>query len=331
MIKRNQKKYILSKVDDYNIFRHYFGPFNVGDIYHSVFRTDRNKSTGFYMSKGGRLIYNDFATGDKLNCFDFVAKKFQLSEEEAYDKIMFDFGIKGDNPHPVHLVELSKVDLEKKEKLIQVRPDSWDERSLFFWNDYCITEKELIENSVYFVKDLYINGTLINNRENKLRYAYLLDDQDKSYVKIYAPFDNDLKWISSIPNNKPFGLNELPKKSNILIITKSQKDRIIWKKYFTDVIATQNESRFALTDEDIFWMQDNYEYIYLNFDPDAAGQKAALQFRDEFGFKLITTPEKTYLEGIKDVADMVKAGGLKAFEEFLIYKKLLNGKRTFKI
>ena len=324
LTKKISKEDILSKVDDYNIFTKYFGEFIVGEgIYKSKFREDKNPSTGFYLSKTNKLIYNDLSTGEKLDCFGFVAKLYNCSFPEAVQRIAFDFGLTDAEVPKVELKQWNPEDAVKKEKVIWIKADKWTVINLDFWKDFHITERELVENDVYPVKELHVDDKVIPNYHKKLRYAYLLKDVDKSYMKVYSPYENDFKWVSSIPNAKPFGLRELPKKSKTLIITKGQKDRIIWKKYFTDVIALQHESLAALPEEIIWQLQGDYDNIWINCDADEAGCKAMKDF-EVYGFKPITVPDKIYkAEGIKDFSDMVKAKGLELFEKYLKFKNLL--------
>jgi hypothetical protein len=85
-------QFVLSRVSDAQIFSHYYGKFELGKVYPSVFRKDRSPSTGFYVGKTGKLIYNDIATSEKLDCFAFVAKLQNISYGEAIRRVAADFG-----------------------------------------------------------------------------------------------------------------------------------------------------------------------------------------------------------------------------------------------
>lgn len=84
--------FVLSKISDASIFYHYFGEFSLTGRYPSKFRKDRNPSTGFYISKKGRITYNDFTNSEKMDCFAFVAKLHNISYGEAVRKIAAEWG-----------------------------------------------------------------------------------------------------------------------------------------------------------------------------------------------------------------------------------------------
>lgn len=316
--------YILSQVDEASIFSAYFGEFELGSVYPSVFRKDDNPSTGFYISSSGKLIYNDLATSEKLDCFSFVSKKFNLSYGKALLKIACDFGlIKCDGVVPFSLSDLSKSRLVsekvRKSTVIKIVPDKWSPAYLKFWHEFFISETELEENKVYPVKKLIINDTTIPNFSKNVRYALTLNHEGEVFKKIYNPYaeNKKFKWISNIPIYLPFGFDSLPYISESLVITKSQKDRIIFKKYFSDVIGLQNESPASLREKTIAYLKNRYKKIYINCDLDKAGQDAVEYFKNQ-GFIPMMLPDLVYEKyDIKDVSDFVKRFGIKRFEDFL--------------
>lgn len=318
---------VLSKVDEATIFGYYFGPFSLRKSYHSVFRPDSNPSTGFYINKNGKLIYNDLMTSEKLDCFAFVAKLHNINYFEAVQKVACDFGIEDCNTEPINIEKL-KTMLElseevKKETEIEIQYSKWDYAALQYWNDYYITEKELDENNVYNVSKLRINGTFIPNLKANLRFAFIINYNGKVYKKIYEPHaERENKWLSNVPLYLPFGYGDLSFATNSLIITKGQKDRIIFKKYFKDVLALQNESQSSLRDVTLEFLKKKYENIYLFFDIDKAGLENAEKY-EEKGLIPIYLPSSVLKHGVKDSSDFVKHYGLKKFERFLSYNKLI--------
>lgn len=323
-------EYILSQVDEATIFSHYFGSFSLGKTYNSVFREDNNPSTGFYISESGKLIYNDIATSEKLDCFAFVAKKFNLTYGKAILKVACDFGIIPCEGIKVISAEEIKKNISlsediKKETDIKIQADKWTPVYLKFWEQYYISQKELEDNKVYPVKKLFINDILIPNFSQNVRYAYIEEYQGKIYKKIYNPYakNKKFKWITNIPIYMPFGINNLPYLSNTLVITKAQKDRIILKKYFTDVIALQNESPSSLRHTTIDYLNRKYKRILINTDLDNAG-KEALEYYEAYGFEPLMLPDIIYdKHNIKDISDFVKHFGIQRFESFLKYKQLI--------
>lgn len=116
-----------------------------------------------------------------------------------------------------------------------------------------------------------------------------------------------------------------------LIVTKSLKDYIILKKFFTEVIYVQNESKSALNKKTIKALQKCYSTIYVWFDTDRAGLSAMWWYRKHYNFtpvffrntKLSIWQNLTKNKQISDPADFVKTYGITNFEKWLKINKLL--------
>lgn len=319
--------YILKQISDSSVFLYYFGRFELGKAYNSFFRTDRNPSTTFYMSQSGALLYHDFSTGESLNCFKFVMKLYNCNFNDALKQIAADFGLINAQTSKVsrRLLEDAK-ELEnsvKSETLIQFIPDKWNSHNLKFWRLYEITQEELEENEVYPVKHLILNKIIVKNLSGASRYAYPLKWEGGEGVKIYSPHETNMKWLSSIPLSRPFGIDKLPYESNVVIISKGVKDAILLKRLFSDVIVTQNESEASLTKETIELLTRKYDQRIIIWDADIAGVNACSKFNKK-GFGYFNTPKEDYIKyGIKDCADFVKYFGMAALEDLLKLKNLL--------
>ena len=81
------KEELLHYVTEEQVFRHYFGDFQLKRTYSSPFRIDRDPSFGFYYGTFGELKCNDIVKQEKLDFIAFVAKKYGISYSEAIRKI----------------------------------------------------------------------------------------------------------------------------------------------------------------------------------------------------------------------------------------------------
>lgn len=330
--------WILSRISDSQIFFFYHGRFKLGNSTKSTLRIETRPSVTFFVGNRGKIIYYDFKTGEGLDCFAYVQKAFNLNFDKALQKIASDFGLVSSNTiEHVNKIERAlkegaNLDKETKvETLIQFTRKEWDEKSLEFWRLYEITEDELVRESVFPVDRLFINKQEIHNPTGTPRYAKVenytpdLNDPDATTdgVKIYSPYDPNMKWLSSIPLNVPFGLDTLDYESNLLVITKSFKDMIVLKKLFSSVIATQNESEAALPDLLVTVFDRMFDKKIIIFDNDETGVTNSKKFNDK-GFGYFNIPNKERLKyGIKDPSDYVRYYGLAALEDLFIEKNLL--------
>src|SRR5687768_3791 len=125
------KETILSKIDDYNIYRFYLGyDFDFKKKFKSPFRStgvDNTPNLCFFPGENGRILFKDFANskGRGGDCFKFVQELFNLDYNEALIKIDKDFGLGIKTPvSPVFKIQLvEKPDsIHKQSKLIQIEP-----------------------------------------------------------------------------------------------------------------------------------------------------------------------------------------------------------------
>jgi hypothetical protein len=322
-------QYILSKIDEVQIFYYYFGRFELGKNYPSKLRKDNKNSTGFYVNKNGKLIYNDFGTGEKLNCFSFVAKLHGLTFIETLKKIAQDFGLVDGNTQPIAKSILNQsIEFDKEYKrntLIQFIPGQWTANRLRYWSEYEITKDELTTQEVYPVDKLFINKKEIYNLD-ELCFAYVVREKTKDgeniYIKIYCPFSDRMKWLSNVPLTIPFGLNTLKYGTDHIAIGKAQKDRMILLKFIISVIGTQNESESAITPVLSKHICHNFPRRTIIWDADETGVENCKKFNSR-GFGYFNTPNELLAMGIKDVSDYVKVFGLKALEKLLKIKGII--------
>lgn len=311
--------YVLSKIDDAQIFYRYFGPFEVGNkSYSSVFRKDRTPSTGFYLNKKGRLIYNDLKTGEKLDCFAYVGKLNNIGYGPAVRLVAQDFGLIDGN------AKFSKVDftpiVKTEKRIIQIYEKPFDAEDRAYWRSYHITSDELRRENVFSVSRLFLDKREIFFKG--MMFAYVVfDEKGEQFIKIYAPFGKQ-KWLSNIPLSLPFGLSTLKWNTGPLAIGKAQKDRIILQKYFPNVLGTQNESEAALPVDLRTRLLDTFDPCTIIWDNDPTGVENCTKLNKE-GFHYFNVPKYLLDKGIKDISDYAQAFGLKALERLFKSKKLL--------
>src|SRR6478752_3973030 len=169
--------FILSRIDDSQIFSYYHGYFELNELYPSKLRTDKHPSCSFFIStKAGAILYKDFATNRVYNCFTFVAALYNTNFVDALNIVARDFGlsdIRTMTPEAANV--LKNVDFDKSIKaqtLIQVIPTRWTEAHRKYWKQYHIEIDQLVRNNVFPVGCLFINKKQANIDE--LCFAYLV-------------------------------------------------------------------------------------------------------------------------------------------------------------
>ena len=320
---------ILDKISEYDIFRFYMPTqdWKINKITYSPFRKENNPS--FVIgNKRGFITFIDFAdTNKRGDCFDFVKNIYNLST--LYDVLKLidkDFGLgihtgKATEEYKKIISEYKQPELEKRYSIIQVTTKKFTKSELDYWNQYHQDIQDLRDNNIYSIKNVFLNKSKFSIKSTDLTFGYLYEGQ---YWKIYRPFaDKKSKWV---PNNVPIttmdGKLDITN-CDVAFINKSKKDYMVIKKVFPCSCAVQNEGIGCFSHENVEFLKANSDRQILSFDSDVTGVANSQQITKLFDFGYANVPRKYLAEGIKDWADLAKAHGLQAIEDYLKTKNLM--------
>lgn len=316
------KEGILSKITEYDIYRHYVGAFPLNQAFKSPLRKDRHPS--FCISyKDGSYFHNDFGGGGHSgDCFDFVMQKFNINYDQALVLIDNDFnlGISGRKQGETPVYEQPETP-EKPTVLIQVEPKQFTQDELRYWASYYQGVSELQQEQVYSVGKIYIDKTRFTLPDNNMVFAYLYEDK---YWKIYRPLlKGKGKWISSVPLKVVDGLKNITNCKNA-VVSKSKKDAMCLRLILPSVCSVQNESLGAFSDDTVTWLRgETRGNVYVAFDSDEVGVKRSWEVTSKFSFKHLNVPYSFLGEGIKDFAELVRVYGITKLRDYLQEKQII--------
>ncbi len=320
---------LLEKVSEYDIFRYYMPRSNwqVNVVTLSPFRNERSPSF-IIGNKHGRLTFIDFGdTSKRGSCFDFVRIMFNVNLDEALKMIDRDLGLgmtRSTNTQEYKRIVSDykqPIKVDKTYTSVQAVVRRFTNEELAYWAQYHISEDELKANNVYSLSKVYLNKQLVTSSLDELRFGYLYDDR----WKIYRPFAKEkrYKWV---PNNVPItamdGKDDI-KECDVAFINKSKKDYMVMKKLFPCSCAVQNEGLGCFSPENVEYIKSNSASQILSFDSDVTGVENSQQITQMFNFGYCNVPRKYLSQGIKDWADLAKAHGMQAIEDYLKEKQLL--------
>jgi DNA primase len=320
---------ILSRISEYDIFRFYMPnrDWTINRVTYSPFRKENNPSF-MIGNRLGYLMFIDYAdTSMRGDCFNFVQKLHNLpSVSDTLKMIDKDFGLGLSTgvmtgEYKKIIAQYKQPEVEKRYSLIQVKVRKFTQEELAYWNQYHQDIQDLRDNNIYSIKDLYLNKQKFPLLETELRFGYLYEGQ---YWKIYRPFaEKKKKWM---PNNVPITAmdgKENIKNCQVAFINKSKKDYMVMKKLFPCSCAVQNEGLGCFSHENVEYLKANSDRQILSFDADTVGVQNSKQITEMFDFEYANVPRQYLAEGIKDWADLAKAHGLQAIEDYLKCKNLL--------
>lgn len=299
--------YILSKVTEYDIYARYIGQFKIGFIYNSPFREDKNPSFGIFRSrKSGKLLFKDHGNGECGDVIKFVELYTGLTNyNDILNRIVTDMSITNNTKLK------STKQYESKDTVIGVVRQDWTDVDKQYWSQFGITKETLTKFNVFSIKYYLCDGIVkgIYKNENPM-YAYKVYD----HFKIYRPLaDKYTKWRNNLTPYDIQGYEQLPKKGDLLIITKSLKDVMCLYEMGYTAISPSSESTF-LTPDVIDALKRRFKRILICFDRDIPGVKNMRKISLKTGLNGFLVHKKWKA---KDISDAVKLNGFEIIKNWL--------------
>jgi DNA primase len=306
---------VLKKVSPYQIFKYYCPKLNVGKVTNSPFRKDSRPSFGLFVDKDtGEVLYNDLGYSDSGNWIKFIRKLYNIEFKEVLRVVNRDLNLDLMD-YSETVIQAKKVeskivkDVDAKalayDLELSVRKRPWTDADIKYWRQYGLELRDLgidtFPISIYWFNDW---ASVVTDRH---AYCYNFYNDGK-YLrrKIYQPFSKADKWKTNLNTLVIDGIKDIPKSGELLIITKSRKDRLVLKKLGYNAIATNNEGSW-IPESNYKKLKERYKRLVIFFDNDDAGVKASSKFAEKYNINSVIVPA-TSLE-VKDISDYRKAYG----------------------
>lgn len=325
------KEIIFRYVSEYDIFSHYLPEIKVGksilspeQIRGKDNKKDTKPSFNLYYAENNRLLFKDFGTGKTGDCFDFVQKFYGISYYGALSQVALDFGFESDYQCSEFFMDRGKIatslpkeslaDKEYKPTEIEITLRSWLKRDILFWKRHGISIPTLTRFRVLPISQFFINGKKFFSRNYS--YAYVEKKDGRITYKIYQPYSTEMKWVSNTPYSVHQGYSQLPKKGDLLIITKSLKDVMaLYETAGLNSIGLQAESIF-IKDSVVREYKQRFREIFCLFDNDMQGVELAKKYKVKYGLKGMIVPYE--YSGAKDYSDLVRIYGKTAAKSTIL-------------
>lgn len=333
------KEDILSCITDEQIFVHFLGGIPKKPIC-SPLREDKVPSFNvFYSDNYQKLMYKDFATGDRGDAFVFVMKLFNFSRitdvfcflAEEFQLNQFETkSVVATAPRTTYVSKNNIGKVVKDRITIKIKVREWNLADKKFWSDkYGFSKKQLEYCGVFPISHYFINDYV--KKTSGQSYAYLEQKDGIKTWKIYQPF-GDNKWI----NNNDFSTwemwNQLPTTGENLVISSSRKDSmtVLFTLGRPSVLAScalQSENTNA-KESVINELKSRFKDIYVLYDNDFdninnPGRTAGKKMCDKFNLTQIEIPEKY---GVKDPSDFREKYGQQRTNDLI--KKLIKDEKN---
>ena len=310
-------EWILSKVTEYEIYSHYLGQFKVGAIYNSPFRKDKNPSFGVYYSKkANKLLFKDHGTGECGGVIKFISLITGITD---YNSILENI------VEQLRITKNTKLDSTKEykptgETVIGIVRQPFTEVDKAYWNQFNITESTLKKFNVNSIKYYLCNGIVKGiYKDTNPMYAYKVNNN----FKIYRPLgDKYTKWRNNLTQDDIQGYQQLPKKGDILIITKSLKDVMCLHEMGIPAISPSSESTW-IPDTTLEALKKRFKRILVCFDRDSSGCKNSIKIWNKYHIKPFFINKKFHA---KDISDAIRYNSFEEIKTWIL--KEINNERN---
>lgn len=288
-----------------------------GKLIKSPFRKDEKPTCGFWYGKTGRLYLHDFGIEEFYDAVEIVKRMFNIDYPSAINKILNDYQ------------KIVQLDSERRnETYVEL---SWVPQETYhnYFERYHIPTKWLPEYGIYSAKAIYANQTLWGRgTTNNPIFVYSMPS---GRIRIYRPLtkEREKKWYGNITAYDVYGLYNLPKEGQTLIITSSLKDVMVLRLLGYNSIAFSGEgygagkegsdSRKVVT-KVIEKLAPRFKHILFFMDNDKAGLEYNAKLSDIYKLPSIAIPNKYP----KDISDCIAKYGISKASR--IMKRILSKK-----
>lgn len=319
------KDEILKYITELQILERYCANYKEIDVsFKSEFYNDSNPSCRILISGNGIPYYKDYGNGDYFLAFDYVSRKYGSNYHETCNIIANDFGLKRTNLSvtPQLLLVNDSPKLVKTKSNIQVIVKPFSLIDYEYWIQYGISLQTLQFFNVKACSHVYLNKGdkhyVFEYKNSNPLYSYKFFKNATEYLKIYNPYSltKEGKWLSNVSSDCLAGYDQLPPTGDLLILTKSLKDTMVYFEMGYNTISLQAETN-SISEKSWKELSSRFKKIIINFDNDETGREATDKF-------LLKYPINCFFidEDCKDISDYVKLKSLEKAKK-LIKKKLL--------
>ncbi len=286
----NDKYELYQFVNDETILSYYLGIDLDKDVIWitSPFRP-HEKDRSFRVSyHENRWVWTDFGRSQyPQDSITFVMQFYGLTYPKALTKIYNDIHLNSS------VTFIPNISYNNKEviascNLQNLKPFEYD-----YFKSASIDDKDLKYFKV-FGGIIRNNGIVVHiSTELDPYFIYMFDIKSEIY-KGYRPYSPNIKgkFYSHNIANHIQGYDLLPKNGNILIITKSYKDVMVWSKLGYPAIAPHTESCF-IEETMLSELKSRFKYIYVNFDNDNTGVSKSIEFTNKNNLLYFNLPKST--------------------------------------
>lgn len=304
---------IMKRVSHADLLSHYLGITSLPVLINSPLRTDEHPSFFIYSPDGTKVLYRDYATGDRGDIYTLLKSKYGLTFSELMRRIAAEKKFQEKEGTFTNTSSQGKP-FTKTTSELKVKVREWQQYDIEYWESYGISLKWLNYAEVYPIshKIIYKDGQRYVFHAAKYAYVFVERKENNVSLKVYQPFvqNKRFKWHTSNDGSVVGLWTKVPQSGEKLVICSSLKDALcLWANTGIPAIYVQSETTgLSQTAQEV--LKSRFKHIFICFDNDLPGLLDGQNLEIATGFKNIVLP--AFPEG-KDISDLYKARGKEEF------------------
>ncbi len=327
-----------------NVFERFIQAFpGPNKAFLNPFYEDKNASTYVFKDLDQNIYKfidfgNDIYHGD---CFTYVSLVFgkDCSNNDDFKWILntinheMSLGLSPDKRNDQPENSKSKAVISNEVTVPYTPPETkpFSPKELAFWMGYGITESTLTQYNVSSVSSILLY------KKSPPHEVYSMDASNSNpifgyvfptYTKLYRPYGdkrNRFRYAGNKPKDAAFGIEQLPKKGNVVFIAAGEKDVLSLAARGFNAICYNSETA-PIPEKIIDKLRFRFKHIFLIYDVDETGLRSTekrLQELSKYQVKSIRLPLKGAPEE-KDVSDYFRLGHTSKDIDRLVIEALRN-------
>ena len=307
---------VMSRVSHADLLSYYLGIDSLPVLINSPLRSDTHPSFFIYSPDGSKVLYRDYATGDRGDIYSLLKNKENISFSQLIRKIAADKRLLKKSSEGGFTVTPAsgKKFAPRVLRDLKVKVRHWQLYDIEWWKQWGISLEWLKYAEVYPIshKIVYKGDERYVIHAAKYAYVFVERKEDNISLKVYQPEVKDKRWKWDTSNNgSVVGLwTKVPETGDRIVICSSLKDALcLWANTGIPAIYVQSETTgLSQTAQEV--LRRRFRNVFICFDNDAPGLIDGEELSLRTGFRNIVLP---HFEGGKDISDLFRTKGKEEF------------------
>jgi len=296
--------WLFDRINQEDVYFLYLGFCELNRKFTNPLRQDNKADCSFYWYNGV-LFFKDFALNKSYTCVSILMEIKKITFSKALDEVYDAF--LGGQKSETYIVKVDRQKKTKEYKDIQVKIQKFTEEDIKYLKSFGITSELCKLYNVYSLSHYWVDGLM--------KYAYNTYNPVIGYYfngrwKLYHYKASEYRFVSNTSHEDLQGYDQLDWVGELLLITKSLKDVMVFRKYGINAVAPHSESLSNWKDK-IPLLQERYSRVIINFDNDKAGIRATEEVQKIYPL------EHFYVSDEKDISDYYRRFGDLKTQEIL--------------